>query len=108
MTAMAFACATAQVQSEPLAIDWKADPCAIVLFSQMTTMVFAHATSLRSIYLRQNENPELYYTQVSTSINTCPQIGIRSILDRECQYGDIRVPVSSRGEKSVPVPALDQ
>jgi hypothetical protein len=32
------------------------------------------------------------YTKVSTSIKTCPHIGTRSILDRECQYGDVRVP----------------
>ena len=108
MNAMAFARVTTQVQSEPLAIGRKADPCAIVLFSQMTLMVFAHATSLRPIYLHQNENPEMYYTKVSISINTCPQIGIRSILDRERQFEDIRASVSSLGKKSVPVPALGQ
>ena len=67
---------------------------------------FARATPLRPIYLRQHENPEMYYTEVSTLIKACPQIGTRSLLDRECQYGDVCVQVPPRGEKSVPVPAL--
>jgi hypothetical protein len=69
MTAMAFACVTAQEQSDPLAIGRKADPCMVVLFSQMTPAAFDRMTPLRPIYLCQNKNPEMYYTKVSTSIN---------------------------------------
>ncbi len=71
----------------------------------LITVMAWHWWGIGPIYLLQNNNRNLYYTEVPTSMMNCPQIVTRMYFYSQCQYGSVSVPVPALDQKSAPVQA---